>query len=68
MKTHVKRFMKAVEAGDVELAQKELPEAMQQLDKAAKRNVIHKNTASRKISRLSKKMSKLKKPEEPASE
>lgn len=68
MKSHVKRFLKAVEAGDVELAQKELPEAMQKLDKAAKRNVIHKNAAARKISRLSKKLNKLQKPEEPASE
>ncbi len=52
MKTHMKKVLKAVELGDKETALKELPVAMKKIDKAAKRNVIHRNNAARKISRL----------------
>jgi len=59
MRTRVKKFLMAVDAGDLENARKELPLAMKELDKAAKRHVIHRNTASRKISRLSARLGKL---------
>ncbi len=58
MKTHIKKVQKAIDAGDSETARKELPIVMKKIDKAAKKNIIHKNTASRKISRLSKKIPK----------
>lgn len=56
MKTHVKKVTKAVEEGDIETAKKELPMAMKKIDKAAKKNVIHKNQASRRIGRLSRRV------------
>jgi small subunit ribosomal protein S20 len=59
MKTHIKRVLKAVEAGDAAAAHAELPKAMKKIDKAAKRNVIHGNQASRRIARLSRKVSAL---------
>ncbi|HUO50400.1 MAG TPA: 30S ribosomal protein S20 [Candidatus Paceibacterota bacterium] len=53
MKTGVKEYEKAVSNGGKDLAKK-LPEVFQAIDKAAKRGVIKKNTASRMKSRLSK--------------
>ena len=61
MKTHVKKVLKAVAAGDAAAARAELPAAMKKIDKAAKKNVIHANQASRRIGRLSKKVSALEK-------
>lgn len=58
VKTRVKRVVKEVRsAADEttrELAAKKLDAARSVIDKAAKKGVIHKNTAARKISRLSK--------------
>ena len=61
MKTHIKRVIKAVEANDLETAKKELPIAMKKIDKVAKRNIIHKNQASRKISNLSRRVASMSK-------
>lgn len=61
MKTHIKKVLKAVELGDAETAQKELPVAMKKIDKAAKNNIIHSNTAARKISRLASSVNRLSK-------
>ena len=52
IKTASKKVLAAVEASDQELAKKELLNATSVIDKAAKKGVIHKNTASRKVSRL----------------
>jgi small subunit ribosomal protein S20 len=51
MRTAVKRVL---QAPTVEAAEKALPEAMKRLDKAAKKHVIHANTAARTKSRLAK--------------
>jgi len=59
MKTVVKKVLAAVEGGDKAAAEKALCEAMSALDRAAKTNVIHKNAANRKKSRLAKKLVKL---------
>ncbi len=59
MRTSVKKFLMAIDAGDVEKARQELPLAMKDLDKAAEAHVIHRNQASRKISRLSARLNKL---------
>ncbi len=50
----VRKFREAVAAGDADVAGKELQAVFSRLDKAAKTNVMHKNTADRKKSRLNK--------------
>jgi small subunit ribosomal protein S20 len=52
MRTEVKRVLEAVEAGDKATAQKLLSSAMARVDKAAKSNIIHANTASRRKSMM----------------
>ena len=54
MKDEVKKLEKAVKAGKKEDAQKMISVAFQAVDKAAKRGVIKKNTASRKKARLAR--------------
>ena len=54
MKETVKKIEKALKAGSKEEALKLLPLAFAAVDKAAKRGIIKKNTASRKKSRLSR--------------
>lgn len=61
MKTHVKKVLQAVEKGDADAAKERLPLAVKKIDKASKRNVIHKNQASRKVARLSRKVAQLEK-------
>lgn len=58
MKDTVKELRTLVKEGKKEEAAKLLPKAQQALDKAAKRGVIKKNTASRKKSRLAKAIAK----------
>ena len=50
----VRKIKKSVAAGKKDEARSLLPQAYKAFDKAAKRNVIHKNTAARKKSRLTK--------------
>ena len=57
-KTHVTRAEKLIQSNDTEAAQKELAIAISVLDRAAKRKVIHPNTAARRKSRLTKKFNK----------
>jgi small subunit ribosomal protein S20 len=54
MKTTIKKFIKAVDNGDQELAKESLVKAISTLDKAAKKGIIHKNAAARKKSKLQK--------------
>ena len=54
MRTYVKKVRTAVAEGDHESAQAMLEKAVPCIDKAAAKGVIHKATASRKISRLAK--------------
>lgn len=54
MRTFVKRVRTAVAEGDMETARQMLEKAVPCIDKAAAKGVIHKATASRKISRLAK--------------
>ncbi len=57
----IRKAIKAVrKAGNKADGQKALAAASAALDKAAKKNVIHKNNASRKKSRLAKLVAKLK--------
>jgi small subunit ribosomal protein S20 len=54
MRTLVKQVRSAVSAGNREEAQTAMDRAIPFIDKAATKGVIHKATASRKISRLAK--------------
>jgi len=54
MRTYVKQVREAVAGGDQEAAKAALAKAVPFIDKASTKGVIHKNTASRKISRLTK--------------
>ena len=55
-----KKVLKAVAEGNVEQAETCFAAAVQALDKAGAANLIHRNTASRKKSRLSAMIRKLK--------
>ena len=59
VKTYVKKVYAAVESGDKAAAQDALKVAMTELDKAASKGVYHKNTTSRKISRLTLMVNKM---------
>ncbi|MDJ0912651.1 MAG: 30S ribosomal protein S20 [Desulfobacterales bacterium] len=54
VKNAVKQVQAAIEPNSDQNAQDLLKEAKSIIDKAAKKGVIHKNTAARKISRLSR--------------
>ncbi len=54
VKTVIKKVDAAVAAGDKDLAKTNLVEAVSEIDKACSKGVFHKNTAARKVSRLSK--------------
>ena len=54
VKTAIKKVDAAVAAGDKTLAQANLKNAITAMDQAASKGVYHKNTTSRKISRLTK--------------
>lgn len=52
IKGQIRKFQDAAKQGGGEQLQTELIQAVKQLDKAAARGVIHKNTAARKKSQL----------------
>jgi len=54
VKTAIKKVEAAVNAADKDAAAKELLNATSIIDKAAKKGVLHKNNASRKVARLAK--------------
>ncbi len=56
VKSLTKEVFAAVEAGDREAAQNALGKAVPVIQRAASRGTFHRNTASRKISRLSKRV------------
>lgn len=54
VKTAIKKVDAAITAGDQAAAKEALQGAISAMDKAAAKGVYHKNTASRKISRMTK--------------
>lgn len=56
IKTYMKKFDNAIEAGNVDEARIILKTLDKKLKRAAQKNILHKNNASRKISRLTKKL------------
>ena len=59
IRTHVKKVESAIAAGDKTAAQAALQAAQPELDRGVARGVMHRNTASRKLSRLTKRISAL---------
>ena len=59
VRTQIKKFDAAVVAGDKEAAKDAMALSFKLLDSAASKGVLHKNTASRKKSRLYKAFAKL---------
>ncbi|WP_367567864.1 30S ribosomal protein S20 [Lacrimispora sp.] len=54
VKTSIKKVEAAIAAGDKAAAQASLLSAITEIDKATTKGVYHKNTASRKVSRITK--------------
>ena len=59
LKSAIRRFREAAEAGDADKAQTLAKDAGKKLDKAASKGVIHKNQAANKKSAISKKVASL---------
>lgn len=60
VKTAIKKVVSAVNANDKEAASVELTKATKAIASAQSKGIFHKNTASRKISRLSSNVDKIK--------
>ncbi len=58
-RTFVKKARASISSGDVEAAREATRLAVQDLDKAARRGVIHRNNAARRKSRLMKQLAAL---------
>jgi len=58
IRTSIKRVESAVIKNDAKISQEKLSAAFSQLDKAAKKNIIHRRTASNQKARLSKLVAK----------
>ena len=52
MRTFLRKVEEAIAAGDQGAAQAALREAQPEIMRAAQKGIVHKNTASRKVSRL----------------
>ena len=59
VKTYVKKVETAVAENNKEAASAALLEAISEINKAASKGVYHKNTAARKVSRLTKAVNKI---------
>ena len=53
MRSQLRKMEEAIEAGDQSAAQEQLRQVQPVVMKSASKGIIHKNTAARKISRLS---------------
>jgi len=58
LRTALRKFRAALQAGDKAQAKSKFSETVSQIDKAVKKGVIHKNTAARYKSRLSARLAK----------
>ena len=59
VRTFLRRFEDAVKGGDLELARTAFVEAQSELMRAVSKGVVHRNTGSRKVSRLAARLKKL---------
>ena len=58
IKTYIKKFEAALNEGNFEKAQEYLKICEKKLYQAAAKNTVHRNTAARKVSRMTKKLNK----------
>ena len=56
IKEQVKAFQTAITAGDVRKAEEALKQTVRKMDRVATKGTIHKNTASRKRSRMARRL------------
>lgn len=54
MRTAVKRLRTAIDSGDADAAKQLLGDTLQVIDETAQKGIVHRNTASRQKSRLTK--------------
>ncbi len=66
VKTQIRKFLGALEAGDAEAAAAEYRAAARALDKAASKGTLHKRTVARRKSRLAAKLNALSAPANPS--
>ena len=59
VKTQIMRFEDAIDSGNIETAKEQLRLTVQKLDKTAATSTMHKRTAARKKSRLTKRLNAL---------
>ena len=59
LRTHVRKFREAADAGNVEEASLALRVATRKLDKAVSKGVIHKNQAANRKSAITKRLAEL---------
>lgn len=59
VRTYLRKFEEAVAAGDATVAKAAFVEAQSELMRAVSKGVVHKNTGSRKVSRLAAQLKKL---------
>lgn len=60
VKTEIKKVLAAIEAKNLELAQKLFSQATSIIDKAVRKGVLHRNNGARKKSRLARRINQLK--------
>jgi len=60
LKTQMKKFLSVVKEGNAQAAQEELRLTVKKIDTGVVKGILHKNTASRKKSRLAKKLNQMK--------
>jgi small subunit ribosomal protein S20 len=63
-RTYVKQARQAIESEDLDKARAATQQAISALDKAAEKGIVHKNNASRRKSRLMKRLVSLEKTQE----
>ena len=61
MKTEAKKVLEAVQEKNLEAAKERLKVAMKYIERAAARGAIHKNEASRRVSKIARKVAQLEK-------
>lgn len=59
MRSHVRRVEEAIQSGDVEAARAAFKQAEPKLIRSGQKGIIHSRTASRKVSRLAKRIKAL---------
>lgn len=59
MRTFLRKVEEAIEGGDAAVAAEALRSAAPEIARAAQKGVLHKNTASRKVSRLTQRVKAL---------